>query len=223
LTAVVIEDLEFAYPGPDGFRIRVPGFEIDSGECVAIVGPSGSGKTTLLGLVAGTLIPDSGSIRLGGTHISAMGDSARRRHRVRHIGQVFQAFELLEYLSVADNVRLAQLIGGADGATNAAARTKQLLDSVGLGDKAASMPSQVSQGESQRVAVCRALFNRPGLLLADEPTGNLDAANKRTVVDLLIGQARELASTLLMVTHDESLLESFDRSIDVRDLAGIGS
>jgi len=180
-----------------------------AGECVAIVGPSGSGKTTLLSLVAATLLPDSGEIRVGQTRINLLGETARRRFRIRDIGQVFQAFELLEYLDVTGNVLLGPII---DSAVNEQLRERaaELLRSVGLGDKAHTKPARLSHGERQRVAVCRAMLNRPGLILADEPTGNLDQANKQNVVDLLIKQARDNGSTLMMVTHDHSLLDSFD-------------
>ena len=151
-----------------------------------------------------------------------LGDAARRRFRIGNIGQVFQAFELLEYLSVEQNILLPRLIDPASRADAAALeRAAELLDTVGLAEKAGQRPSRLSHGERQRVAVCRALLNRPQLLLADEPTGNLDQVNKQNVVDLLVEQARAHSSTLLMVTHDRGLLDSFARVIDFEELTGL--
>jgi len=143
-----------------------------------------------------------------------MTEAARRRFRIDQVGQVFQAFELLEYLSVSENILLPRLID-SDGRknTDAQQRIQSLLASVGLQDKADKRPAELSHGERQRVAVCRAMFNRPQLLLADEPTGNLDQANKQNVVELLIRQARQHDSMLLMVTHDHSMLDAFERVV----------
>lgn len=209
MAEIHIRGLDFQYPRSRAFAMAVSELHVMAGECVAIVGPSGSGKTTLLSLVAATLLPDSGEIRVGQTRINLLGETARRRFRIRDIGQVFQAFELLEYLDVTGNVLLGPII---DSAVNEQLRERaaELLRSVGLGDKAHTKPARLSHGERQRVAVCRAMLNRPGLILADEPTGNLDQANKQNVVDLLIKQARDNGSTLMMVTHDHSLLDSFD-------------
>jgi putative ABC transport system ATP-binding protein len=191
--------------------------DVADGECVAIVGPSGSGKTTLLSLVAGILGPQEGSIRVGDVLIDQLGETERRRYRLRHVGQVFQAFELLDYLTVFENVLLSRIINSSVDST-ARQRAGELIDSVGLAGKEDSRPAELSHGERQRVAVCRAMLNRPGLLLADEPTGNLDAGNKQKVVELLITQARKNQSTLLMVTHDRGLLDSFGRVIDFAEL-----
>jgi len=219
MAEIHINGLGFQYPGSRAFAMAVSELHVMAGECVAIVGPSGSGKTTLLSLVAGTLLPDSGEIRVGQTLINQLGETARRRFRIRDIGQVFQAFELLEYLDVTENILLGPII---DSAVNEQLRERAaaLLSSVGLEDKAHTKPARLSHGERQRVAVCRAMLNRPGLILADEPTGNLDQANKQNVVDLLIKQARDNGSTLMMVTHDHSLLGSFERVIDFEELTG---
>jgi len=215
-----VSGLEFCYPGEDSFAMTVPDLIVPAGECVAIVGPSGSGKTTLLSLMAGTLIPLAGDIRIEETTINQLADTERRKFRIQEIGQVFQAFELLEYLSVRENVLLAAVIDSAVS-EQTRDRATALLRSVGLGDKLNAKPARLSHGERQRVAVCRAMLNRPRVLLADEPTGNLDQANKQNVVELLIKQARELGSTLLMVTHDHSLLGSFERVIDFEELTGV--
>lgn len=217
---VKISGVEFRYAGDQAFEMALSDLFIASGECAAIVGPSGSGKTTLLSLVAGTLTPQNGEIHVGKFKLNQLGESARREFRIREVGQVFQAFELLEYLSVMENILLGAIIGpGVDKDTQS--RADNLLSSVGLGHRAKSKPALLSHGERQRVAVCRAMLNHPSLLLADEPTGNLDQNNKQNVVDLLISQARQYNSTLLMVTHDRSLLDSFDRVIDFEAITGV--
>jgi putative ABC transport system ATP-binding protein len=209
----------FQYPSTQGFELAVSALSVEQGESVAIVGPSGSGKTTLLGLLAGILRPSGGSIRIGDTDIAALDDHARRKFRVRNIGQVFQTFELLSYLSVAENVALPHLIESSFASQRQLREhVLKLLHDVGLGEKAEAYPGELSQGEQQRVAVCRAMLNQPDLLLADEPTGNLDQANKQNVVDLLIEQARLNCSTLLMVTHDHTLLSSFSRVLDMHSV-----
>lgn len=220
MSRIHVRDLAFRYAGPAGFQLLVPGLEIDAGECVAVVGPSGSGKTTLLNLLAGTLLPSRGVIEVGNTHVENLSETERRRFRVEQVGQVFQAFELLDYLTVEENVLLPRLIDPATRVDRSARdRANELLATVGLADKAGQKPTRLSHGERQRVAVCRALLNRPRLLLADEPTGNLDQDNKQNVVDLLVAQAHSHESTLLMVTHDRSLLGSFARVIDFNELA----
>jgi len=219
MAEVRITGLKFRYPGGQSFEMMISDLQIETGDCAAIVGPSGSGKTTLLNLVAGTLLPNAGKIHVGETCINQLGETARRKFRIHEIGQVFQAFELLEYLSVTENILLGPIIDStANDQTRM--RTSALLKSVGLSDKAQVKPARLSHGERQRAAVCRAMLNRPRLLLADEPTGNLDQANKQNVVDLLIKQAHEHGSTLLMVTHDRSLLGSFKRVIDFEELTG---
>lgn len=222
MAEIRISGLEFKYPGEQAFELRVSALSIPAGQCTAIVGPSGAGKTTLLNLIAGTELPLTGKIEVGDTCINQLTESARRNYRIQRIGQVFQAFELLEYLSVIENVLLGAIIDSSAG-EDARSRAVDILSSVGLGGKAGSKPEKLSHGERQRVAVCRAMLNHPGLLLADEPTGNLDQINKQNVVDLLIRQARKHDSTLLMVTHDSSLLNSFERVIDFEELTGASS
>jgi putative ABC transport system ATP-binding protein len=222
MSGIQISNLKFSYASAGGFRMFIPRLDIAAGECVAIVGPSGSGKTTLLNLMAGTFVPRSGEIKVTGQRLDNMSEAARRRFRIDQVGQVFQAFELLEYLSVSENILLPRLIN-PDGRKNSDApqRIQSLLASVGLQDKADKRPAELSHGERQRVAVCRAMLNRPTLLLADEPTGNLDQANKQNVVELLIRQAKEHNSMLLMVTHDHSMLEAFERVIDFSRLVSL--
>jgi putative ABC transport system ATP-binding protein len=197
--------------------MHIDQLSIPAGECAAMVGPSGSGKTTLLGLLAGTLAPARGRVVINGTDLCALDDRQRRRFRIQHIGQVFQTFELLHYLTVIENVMLPHFIHPVGTSLNSVRqRALDLLGDVGLTEKADSRPLELSQGEQQRVAVCRAMLNQPTLLLADEPTGNLDQENKQNVVDLLLDQAHRNNSTLLMVTHDRSLLDSFTTVLDIR-------
>ena len=218
-----IRELEFSYrrQGTDTapFAMRIDEFVVGQGTSTALVGPSGSGKTTLLGLIAGTLRANAGSINVCDQMISALAEGDIGRFRIRHVGQVFQAFELLSYLTVIENVMLPWYIASGGSKVEVRKRAAELLSGVGLASKIESRPGELSQGEQQRVAVCRAMLNNPPLLLADEPTGNLDQENKQNVVDLLVEQAARNNSTLLMVTHDESLLSSFDSVLDMRSIA----
>jgi putative ABC transport system ATP-binding protein len=199
--------------------MRVEAFAVPAGASTALVGPSGSGKTTLLGLIAGTLRADSGSIDVNDQTITDFSDGELGRFRIRNVGQVFQAFELLSYLTVTENVMLPWYISGDGRKNENRKRAADLLRGVGLASKLTARPGKLSHGEQQRVAVCRAMLNNPPLLLADEPTGNLDQENKQNVVDLLVEQARSNNSTLLMVTHDESLLGKFDSVLDMGQVA----
>jgi putative ABC transport system ATP-binding protein len=219
-----IKELTFRYRGrgpnlSSSFGMCVAEFTVPLGASTALVGPSGSGKTTLLGLIAGTLRADSGSIHVNDQAITGFNDGELGRYRIRNVGQVFQAFELLGYLTVIENIMLPWYIAGSGRKSDIRKRAADLLLSVGLESKQSAMPGELSQGEQQRVAVCRAMLNNPSVLLADEPTGNLDRENKQNVVDLLVEQARRNNSTLLMVTHDESLLDKFDSVLDMRQVA----
>jgi putative ABC transport system ATP-binding protein len=214
-----IEDLDFAYRRGT-FRLRIPELEIAEGATVAFIGPSGSGKTTLLHLAAGILTPDRGRIVTGGREVSALGDAARRDHRIRHVGLVFQEFELLDYLNVLDNILLPYRINRSLHLTaEVRQRARALAGDVGIGDKLARDVERLSQGERQRVAICRAVLAGPALLLADEPTGDLDPENKDLVLDILFRYAGEHGATLVMVTHDHTLLARFDRVIDFKEFA----
>jgi putative ABC transport system ATP-binding protein len=219
-----ISELSFSYRGrgsnqSSSFGMRVDEFTVPLGASTALVGPSGSGKTTLLGLIAGTLRAASGNIVVNDQAITDFSDNELGQYRIRSVGQVFQAFELLGYLTVVENVMLPWYIAGSGMKVDIRKRAEDLLIDVGLESKRTAMPGELSQGEQQRVAVCRAMLNNPPVLLADEPTGNLDQENKQNVVDLLIEQAARNNSTLLMVTHDESLLGKFDSVLDMRHIA----
>ncbi|NEV94622.1 ABC transporter ATP-binding protein [Psychroflexus sp. YR1-1] len=177
-------------------------FEVEEQKTFAIVGPSGSGKTTLLGLCAGLDSPDSGSIQLCGSELSELGEDERALLRNKHIGFVFQDFQLLPTLTALENVAVPLEL---QGDKNASKISKDLLEKVGLGDRIHHYPSQLSGGEQQRVAVARAFSNRPSILFADEPTGNLDAETGEKVEALLFELNKEAGTTLVIVTHDIEL------------------
>ena len=220
LPMVRLADLRFRYPEGD-FELVIPDLRIEPGERVAVIGPSGSGKTTLLHLIAGIATPDSGGLWTAGADLASLDDGKRRDFRIQRIGLVFQEFELLDYLCVLDNILLPYRINPVLRLRPAdRERARVLADRVGIADKLGRLPARLSQGERQRAAVCRALVVEPGLLLADEPTGNLDAANKDRVLEILIEYAEESGATLLTVTHDEGILKRFQRVIDFRDFFG---
>ncbi|WP_147125345.1 ABC transporter ATP-binding protein [Shimia ponticola] len=211
---ITVKDLKFGYAG-GGFRLSVPEFKLDSRERLAIVGPSGSGKTTLLNLVAGILTPKSGDIDVDGTKVSDLSDAERRRFRATHMGFVFQDFALLDYLPARQNILYPYRITPALKLDSAARdRAQALADACGIGDKMDRHPSALSQGEQQRVAICRALVTQPKLILSDEATGNLDPDSKARILDLLFEQAAEAGAAVLAVTHDHELLPRFERVLD---------
>jgi ABC-type lipoprotein export system ATPase subunit len=211
---IAIQDLVFEY-GRGEFRLRIPELVIEGGRKGALIGPSGSGKTTFLNLVSGIALPRAGTVRVNDHTISTLTDAARRAFRITNIGFVFQDFELLEYLNVLDNILHPYRINRALQLTAPVrARARELAESTGLGDMLHRRPHQLSHGEKQRAAICRALLAEPRLILADEPTGNLDPTNKDRILDLLIHHARQAGATLLVVTHDLSLLNRFDEVID---------
>ncbi|TAJ24037.1 MAG: ABC transporter ATP-binding protein [Nitrospirae bacterium] len=193
----------------DGISLEIPHKQM-----VAIVGPSGSGKSTLLGLIAGLDKPTSGSILLDGVEITALAESDMARYRRQHIGYIFQSFHLIPTLTALENAAVPLELNGDSKARERAA---ELLVSVGLGDRLGHYPVQLSGGEQQRVAVARAFSCRPPILLADEPTGNLDSATGRQVIDLLLNLNRDQGSTLVLVTHDPVLASYAERIVTLRD------
>jgi putative ABC transport system ATP-binding protein len=189
--------------------------EIPQGQFAAIMGPSGSGKSTLLGLLAGLDFPTTGQILLDGVDITQLGEDEMALLRGRKIGFVFQSYHLIPTLTAEENVLLPmELAGGEPGSRK---RARELLDRVGLKDRWDHYPVQLSGGEQQKVALARAFALRPPILLADEPTGNLDSATGRVVLDLLLALNREEGTTLVLVTHEASLAESAGRRIVLRD------
>ncbi|MDP1768109.1 MAG: ABC transporter ATP-binding protein [Nitrospirota bacterium] len=181
---------------------------------VAIVGPSGSGKSTLLGLIAGLDQPTSGSIKIDGVEISTMRENALARYRRDHIGYIFQSFHLIPTLTALENVLVPLELAGIHGAQ---ARATDLLGAVGLASRLSHYPVQLSGGEQQRVAVARAFACRPPILLADEPTGNLDSATGQHIMSLLLSLHRDFGTTLVLVTHDRAMASSMERIIALRD------
>ena len=187
---------------------------IPKGQFVAIVGASGSGKSTLLGLIAGLDAPSTGSVTIDGTDITRLGEDALAKLRGEKIGFVFQFFHLIPSLTAYENVLVPMEIAGAP---DAAVRARRLLDEVGLTDRGHHYPSQLSGGEQQRVALARALANDPPILLADEPTGNLDTSNGRHILELLQNIHRTRQTTLVLVTHDRELAAVAEARIVLRD------
>jgi putative ABC transport system ATP-binding protein len=187
---------------------------IAAGEFMAVVGPSGSGKSTLLGLLAGLDSPSGGEILIDGTDITRLGEDALARLRGEKIGVVFQFFHLVPSLTAVENISVPMEIARK---RDAAARARRLLDEVGLSDRGHHYPSQLSGGEQQRVAIARALANDPGIVLADEPTGNLDSTTGRHIMDLLLNVRRSRNATLVLVTHDRELAALADTRLVLRD------
>lgn len=211
---IQIQHMEFRYPRSD-FKLQVNDLQIARNHSVAIVGPSGSGKTTLLHLMAGILTPESGTIHVADQTLTAMSNADVRSFRQRSIGLIFQNFELIDYLSVVENVLLPCRIGAVPKITKQhRERASRLLKSVGLEGYEKRSVLRLSQGERQRVAICRALMLDPSVILADEPTGNLDPVSSRQVLEVLLSAVQSTSTTLVMVTHDHSLLSEFDDTVD---------
>jgi putative ABC transport system ATP-binding protein len=188
--------------------------EVPARQFVAVAGPSGSGKSTLLGLIAGLDRPTAGRIAVGGVEVTSLGEDELARFRRDTVGYVFQSFHLIPTLTALENVAVPlELAGDPDSA----GRALSLLEQVGLGERAHHYPVQLSGGEQQRVAVARAIARRPPVLLADEPTGNLDSATGQQIIELLVALNRRLGSTLVLVTHDPALAACADRIVTLRD------
>ena len=206
----------FAEPGGGRMTILdIERLDVAKGEQMALIGRSGCGKTTLLHVISGIIRPDAGEVRIDGHDVTKMAESVRDRFRARNIGYVFQTFNLLPGFSALENVMLGMSFGGS---RSDAARAKSLLERVGLGHRLRHRPPMLSVGEQQRVAVARALANRPKLLLADEPTANVDPAHQQQIVDLLRDTCREEDVSLLIVTHAPEISEQFDRVQDLMEI-----
>ena len=213
MSLLTITNLEKAYASPEGSQTRiinVSDFEMGEGAQIALRGSSGAGKTTFLNLIAGILQADSGRIIVAGEEMTALSESGRDGLRARHIGYIFQTFNLLAGYTALENIMLGMMFGkGID--INFA---RHLLERVGLGDRMQYRPSQLSVGQQQRVAVARAVANRPRLVLADEPTGNLDYHHANEAVTLIREICRENNAALLIVSHDSEVLGQFEETID---------
>jgi len=213
---IKIRELYFEYPGSD-FTLSIAELDIKRGAKTAVIGPSGYGKTTFLNLLSGISTPTKGDIEIDSRNIGSLSDSERRSFRISRIGFVFQNFELVEYLTILDNILLPYRINPSLKLTGEVrSRAEDLAEKMGLSDKLKRNVTKLSQGEMQRVAICRALLTGPGLLLADEPTGNLDPRNKELTIEALFDYAEQNESTLVTVTHDHSLLGGFDSVVDLR-------
>lgn len=211
-------DLRFRYPA-ETTELCFSGFAAAAGETIALVGPSGCGKTTLLNLISGILVPQEGVIEVDATEIQGLSLARRQAFRLERMGLVPQNFELLDYLTVRENilvpVRLSER-GRISAETKE--RVGELAERTGIESLLDKLPSQLSQGERQRAALCRGLIGRPSVVLADEPTGNLDADNQDRIVSLLLEEAKQLGATVLMITHEPTLLDRFDRVENVMAL-----
>ncbi len=215
---LVLRQLQKGYAGPDGTRhvvLDVAQLELSAGAQVALRGASGTGKTTLLHLIAGILVPDQGEVRIDDVDLARLGESQRDRLRAEKIGYIFQTFNLLQGHTVLDNVVLGMAFGPGKVDRD---RARQLLQRVGLGERLHHFPRQLSTGQQQRVAVARALANRPRLVLADEPTGNLDPVHARGALSMIREVCSEHGAALLLVSHDEAVLGSFETVLDLAQI-----
>jgi putative ABC transport system ATP-binding protein len=215
---VEVKQLIFQYPDST-YQLGIDYFCIKPGEKLALIGASGSGKTTLLKLIAGILSPEAGMVTVAGTSPESLDAAERRNFRISRIGFIFQELQLLDYLTVLDNIlhpyrinRSLQLDRAVRG------RAMELARQTGLADKLGQKPGRLSQGEKQRVAVCRALLPMPRLVIADEATSHLDPASKLRILDLLFLAVERFSASLLVVTHDHELLPYFDRVVDLSEL-----
>jgi putative ABC transport system ATP-binding protein len=208
---ISVSDLSKTFPGPRPRSVlRNVSFDIARGEFVAIIGESGIGKSTLLNLIAGLELPDAGTVTIDGVDLASLGDDARTALRRTHIGFVFQSFHILPYLTVGQNVALPLALLGRRG-EQAEISTQEVLAAVGLADRASSMPRELSGGELQRVAIARALVHAPRVVLADEPTGNLDPNSAAQVIALLRDCVKSRGATALLVTHSRTAASRADR------------
>ena len=213
MSLLTVTNLEKAYASPEGSRsriINVPHFEMDAGKQIALRGSSGAGKTTFLNLIAGILQADNGRIVVAGEEMTTLSESERDRLRAHYIGYIFQTFNLLAGYTALENVMLGMMFGNGIDANFA----QHLLERVGLGDRMQYRPSQLSVGQQQRVAVARAVANRPRLVLADEPTGNLDYHHANEAVTLIREICQENSAALLIVSHDSEVLGQFGEAQD---------
>jgi putative ABC transport system ATP-binding protein len=214
--SISVEDVVVEHRGASG-RVRAldgVSFTVEQGSSVAVVGPSGGGKSTLLGIIGGLARPTTGTVRIGGLDLSASPERDRSDFRRRRLGFVYQSDNLLPFLTVVENVGLQLAL---DDLAGEADRALELLDRLGLRAEVDNLPDQLSGGQRQRVAVARAVVHRPQLILADEPTGALDATNAAGVIDLLMSEQRAIGASLVLVTHDREAAGRLDRQVELRD------
>ncbi len=214
-----VSNVQFNYRN-NGFQLNIHKLSIQQGEKVALTGPSGAGKTTLLNLLAGILVPSAGAIEIDGLDIAGLPTEDRQDFRAVKMGLVFQEFGLLEYLTVLENICLPYRISPVlELDATVPKRASEIAETIGLGDKLHRYPKHLSQGERQRIEMCRALITKPAMILGDEPTGNLDPHNRDHVAALLFDYSARSGAPLLVVTHDHELVKQFDRTIDIQELA----
>lgn len=214
---IQLKEIEFRYPQSD-FKLEIDLLSFEEGSKSAIIGPSGFGKTTTLNLLAGILIPERGEVAVSNEVVNKLGENQRRNFRIQNIGFVFQDFRLVPYLSVLDNILLPfQINTVLKPSKNAVYLAKELANELGIGKLLKKYPAKLSHGERQRVAIARALVNEPKVLLADEPTGNLDPENKTHIKDILFKSVEKYNATLITVTHDHEMLGGFDQVIDFKN------
>ena len=217
---IEIHDLRKTYRRGDEAIVAcdVGELTVARGEHVALVGKSGLGKSTLLNIIAGLLLPDQGSVRVQNVEVTNLSERGRDRFRAEHVGMVFQTFNLLQPFTALENVMLGAVFGKGRG-TGLQEESESLLNRVGLGDRVHHRPNELSVGQAQRVAICRALINDPQLILADEPLGNQDKTTGREVLQLLLEMAREGERTVVMVTHDPNSAAQLERTVELEGLA----
>jgi putative ABC transport system ATP-binding protein len=216
---IELSKINFEYKQSD-FQLRFDSIKAESKKAVALIGPSGCGKTTLMSLIAGILPSQRGKILINNAEINSLTDKQRRLFRIQNIGFVFQDFALLEYLNLYENILHPYRINAAlklDALVKK--RARDLAERVGISKRLKNYPWQTSVGEQQRCAIARALLNEPSVILADEPTGNLDPKNKRAILEILLQYVQDHEATLLVATHDYDLLEFFDETIDFKTLS----
>ncbi len=217
---IKLEDLVVGYRGPQGTTLpilRIPAWELPPQQAVCVTGPSGSGKTTFLNVLAGILLPQAGRVLYGDVDITSLAEPQRDVFRARHIGYVFQSFHLLPALTAIENVALSLSLAG-HGVQEARARAFALLERVALAHRANAYPSTLSVGEQQRVSIARAVANHPKVILADEPTANLDIHTSDGVLALLTDVSAECGSNLILVTHEERVMAHFSQTISMADI-----
>ena len=212
-----LKDIQFQYPQSD-FSLKIDELQFSHSSKSAIIGPSGFGKTTMLNLIAGILIPNHGDIEIDGISINQLSDRERRNFRIQNIGFVFQDFRLIPYLNVLDNIlipfRINKTLKPDSESVNLA---KEIAGDLNIGSLILNYPEKLSHGERQRVAIARALINKPQVILADEPTGNLDPENKEHIKHLLFDAVQKYKATLITVTHDHEMLNGYDQVIDFKN------
>ena len=216
-----ISGLKKSYKSPDGQLsqvINIPSFELAASAEAALIGRSGTGKSTFLNIICGILKPDAGEVQIKGTSITSLKESAKDRFRAKHIGYIFQTFNLLQNFTALENILIGMRFAGKVDRQKA----EEILTKVGLADRMNYKPSQLSTGQQQRVAVARALVNQPELVIADEPTGNLDPEHAARAMDLIRELCREKKASLLVVSHDKELISTFERVDDLSEVNKTG-